>query len=97
MAKARVRFSDVAAFRVDIGRCVERARLAMGWNLEQFAQACGDKDARQVQRWCTGQDRPQFDVLLAIHGYADELLIELARMHGARVYTRVEFPDRRTA
>ncbi len=95
MAKADLRYAEKREFRSEIGQCVERARFAMGWNLDQLAQACGtDRDPRQVARWCAGTERPQFDVLLAIDGYGEELLIELARMRGARILRRVEFGDR---
>jgi len=94
MAKADLRFAEKREFRAEIGQCVERARHQMGWNLDQLAQACGgDRDPRQVARWCAGSERPQFDVLLAIPFFGEELLIELARMRGARIIRRVEFGD----
>lgn len=98
MAKADLRMSEIRDFRAGIGACVDRARRAMGWNIDELAAACGgDRDASQVGRWCRGTERPQFDVLLGIEGYGDELLIELASFCGARISRRVEFPERRRA
>lgn len=95
MAKAELRFPEIREFRSEIGQCVDRARRTLGWNLDEFAQRCGtDRDPRQVARWCAGTERPQFDVLLAIDEYGEELLIELARMRGARISRRVEFVER---
>jgi transcriptional regulator with XRE-family HTH domain len=91
-------FQERRDFRAGIGACVDRARRAMGWNIDELAAKCGgDRDVSQVGRWCRGTERPQFDVLLGIEEYGDELLIELAAFRGARILRRVEFPERRRA
>lgn len=98
MAKADVRKPETVEFRAAIGACVERARFAMGWNLDQLAHACGgDRDPRQVARWCDGKERPQLDVLLPIPDYGELLILELGRFMGARITTRMEFAERRRA
>lgn len=98
MAKARLRKAEIDDMRAGIGRCVERARQIVGWNLDELATRC-DRDARQVQRWCKAEERPQFEVLLAIvdEDFGDVLLLELLRLRGARITQRIELPDRRSA
>lgn len=104
MAKAelaRLRKAEIDEIRSGIGRCVTRARQIVGWNLEELTQRCGTdlepRDPRQVQRWCEGRERPQFDVLLAISesDFGNVLLVELLRFRGARITQRIELPDRR--
>jgi len=103
MAKADLRKAEIDEIRAGLGRCVERARQIVGWNLDQLAQRCSTeqeaRDPRQVQRWCQAKERPQFDVLLAIQeeDFCDVLLEELLRFRGAVITRRIELPARRRA
>lgn len=98
MARGDRLISENREYRAGIAGCVDRARRAMGWNIDQLAGHCGvDRDPSQVGRWCRGTERPPFDVLLAIDHYGEELLLELAAFKGARITRRVEFPERRSA
>lgn len=69
MAVADLRKAETRDLRREIGNAIDRARAAVGWNLDQFAAALpapegkDTRDARQVRRWLDGSERAQFDVL----------------------------------
>jgi cytochrome c551/c552 len=77
MAKADLRIQEIDAFRAEIGRCVERARLLVGWSLKQLAASLAH-DERQVARWIAGTERAQFDVLFSVPELRGPLVIALA-------------------
>ena len=84
MAKADLKKCE-ADFRADMGRCVERARKALGWSQKQLGdaleQATGEKrDVAQISRWEKGSERPQFDVLWAVEPLRGPLVIALASL-----------------
>lgn len=103
MAKAVLRKAETPHWRRAVGACIRRARLWMGWNLDEFAQHCptadpvtGEqkpRDPRQVARWETGDERPHFDILLAIPAFSERLILELGAAKGAQVVTRMEFTE----
>lgn len=78
-AKADLRKAENVEFHAVIGACIDRARLAVGWNLNEFADAVR-RDTRQVKRWIDGVERPQFDALFAVAVLRGPLVIELARL-----------------
>lgn len=79
MLKADLRKAETDDFRAGIGRAVDEARRAAGWNLDELAHALG-RDPRQVARWISGAERPQFDALLAIPELRGSLIVALARL-----------------
>jgi ribosome-binding protein aMBF1 (putative translation factor) len=94
MAKATVRLSEVRNFQAEIGACLNAARNALGWNLDELAHALG-KDARQVRRWISGEERTQVDVCFACDAIRAEFGIRLAALSGAEIETVVRI--KRTA
>lgn len=64
-------------WRRAVGRLVEGLRRSRGWTLDDFAHKLG-KDARQLARWERGEERPQFDVILAVTELHEPLLLGLA-------------------
>jgi hypothetical protein len=66
-----VRKADFADLKAAVGARIEIARLTRGWTLDQLAAHLPPpegrelRDARQVARWITGEDRAQFDILFA--------------------------------
>lgn len=96
MAKADLRFPENVDFRSAIGQCIDRARLALAWNLDELARNLGDRDPRQVARWISGVERPQFDVLFACEPLRVPLVIQLAGL-SAQVEVTTQITVRRTA
>lgn len=78
-----------------------RARLALvvtdvtaGWSLKEFAarleKATGREwDERQLARWRNGQERPQFDALLAIDELRTPIALAFAVMAGLEITTHI--------
>lgn len=83
MAKAQP--ADVRKAETDarwmrlIGKAVEQAGDACGWNLDELADAC-DRDARQVARWIAGKEHAQFAVLFQVVRLQVPLVLALARL-----------------
>lgn len=78
MAKASSRNLN-SNFQAEIGRCVARARLLVGWSKKELAAAC-DKDEAQISRWEAGKERPQFDALWSIAKFRAPLVIAMAEL-----------------
>lgn len=78
------------------GKCVERAREALGWNLDEFTArlpkpASGrDRDQRQVRRWETGEDPQPIHLFMQLPDFWVELLWQYAH---AKPDPRIE-PER---
>lgn len=86
MAKAElpdVRIADNADFRAISGRCLDRARLALGWNLNELADAMGRRDPRQIARWISGADRLHLDAVIAVPALHTQFVIALATINDA--------------
>jgi hypothetical protein len=81
MAKADVRKADDEAWKVAVGRVIERAKELSGMNLQQFAAAI-HRDERQVARWFTAAERPQFDAIFAVETLRQPLIQALAELAG---------------
>lgn len=95
VAKAHLRKPETADFRAEIGACLDRARFALGWNLDELATAL-KRDARQVKRWITGDERVQMDAVLSVPELHAEFVIALAGAHDAlRVSTTIVIERRR--
>lgn len=101
MAKAElpdVRNADNADFRALSGRCLDRARLALGWNLNELADALGRRDPRQVARWIAGTDRLHLDAVLAVPALHAQFVIALATIaEDIAVTTTISIASRRSA
>lgn len=81
MAKARLQPEIACEYRKRVGHAVEKARLLRGWNNDELAGKV-ERDERQVARWQTGDERPQFDVLFGIQDdrFRNALVIALAEL-----------------
>lgn len=68
-------------YKQRIGLTVERARHMRGWTNDELAGKV-DLDPRQVARWQSGHERPQFDLLFAIDDdvFRNALVIALATL-----------------
>jgi DNA-binding transcriptional regulator YiaG len=101
MAKATVRNTDAGltksdgAWRIAVGRMIEAVRRSRGLTLDEFAGKLG-KDPRQVSRWERGEDRAQFDVILAVPEFHQPLLLAFADLldHCADVETTIRIRRR---
>lgn len=71
-------------FRGKVGAAIDRARTLRGWNLDELSHACR-RDPRQVAKWISGLERPQFDVLFAVETFRKPLVIALAELAGQGV------------
>jgi hypothetical protein len=78
---ADLRKSETVDFRAQIGACINHARLVVGWDLNEFADALG-RDPSQVRRWLTGHERPQFDVLFSVPALRAPLVMAFATLSG---------------
>ena len=94
-AKADLRKPEVAcAYRRRVGQAVERARLLRGWNNDELADKV-NRDERQVARWQTGDERPQFDVLFSVNDdlFRNALVIAFAELGtGVTMNTVINVP-----
>ena len=81
MVKADLRKSEIALWREQLGKAIERAKALSGLNLNQFADEIG-RNERQVARWITGDERPQFDAIFASDKLRQPIVIALAEMAG---------------
>lgn len=95
-AKADLRKPEISAKRRALGLALKRARLSLGWNLDELAHKCpqenGDpRDPRQVHRWETGAERAQWDLLFEVSELCEPLTVEIGRANGARVERRLYF------
>lgn len=70
---------DDETARALIGKAIERAAKSMGWNLDEFAREV-DRDPRQVARWFSGKENPQFHALFAVPAFRGPLVIALAAL-----------------
>ena len=79
MVKADLPKAEIADWRAEIGRCVERARVLSGLTLKEFAGVVG-RDVRQVGRWMNGEERAQLDAIFAVKELRGPLVIALAEL-----------------
>ncbi len=89
MAKADLRKPEVTVWKTQIGAAIERCRTLTQHSLKTFADAIG-RDERQVKRWITGDERPQFDAIFAVPELRAAFVIALAEMaEGVEVLTTI--------
>jgi transcriptional regulator with XRE-family HTH domain len=96
MVRADLRKAETDAWRARVGGVIERVRGLRGWTLKEFAAAV-DRDERQLRRWTTGEERPQFDAVYAIEELQPLLALAFAELAGqtVKVRTLVELELRR--
>lgn len=98
MAKAGLRKADTGRKQA-LGMAIRIARMSLGWNLNELAaklpppDGSDERDPRQVARWEDGKERPHFDLLFDIPELCEPLTVQVAKVNGARVSVRIEFPD----
>jgi len=95
-AKVDLRKAEDDTWRLAVGQAVEDTRLLAKLSLKEFADAV-ERDERQVARWIAGTERPQFDVLFAVEGFRQLLVIALARLAGNGVQIETTIRIRRRA
>jgi len=66
-------------WRLAVGRAIDRVKGQL--SLKEFA-ALVQREERQVGRWLTGDERPQFDALFAVETLRRPLVIALAELAG---------------
>jgi ribosome-binding protein aMBF1 (putative translation factor) len=72
-----------------VGAAVSRAFQLAGLTQKEAAAAL-DRNPAQVSRWCSGQERPQFDVLFAVEALRVPMVIALAGLiDGVAVETTI--------
>lgn len=83
MAKADLRKAEIddAAWRTAVGRVIERAKELSGFTLKQFADVV-HRDERQVARWFSAAERPQFDAIFAVEALRQPVIQALAELAG---------------
>jgi len=79
MARADLRKTETGEWRTAIGRAIDRVKGQR--SLKEFAGLVL-REERQVGRWITGEERPQFDALFAVESLRQPLVIALAELAG---------------
>src|SRR5262245_28750689 len=95
-AKAHLRKAEEGEWRARVGGAVERAYKLCGWSLKEFASKVR-RDERQLARWISGAERPQFDVMFGVEVVRSALVIALAELAGAGVQVETTVTIRRIA
>lgn len=86
MVRADLRKPETDDCLAEIGECLDFARRANGWTLDQLAAALpapkdSDKrDPRQVQRWIEGKERCQVDVVFQVPALRGAFVVALAKL-----------------
>jgi hypothetical protein len=86
MAHAVLRKTESEDSWLEIGECVDFARRANGWTIDELAghmpppKGSERRDPGQVQRWIQGKERPLIDVVFAVKRMRGPLVIALGRL-----------------
>lgn len=88
MLKADLRKSESADALRELGTCLDDARSAVKWTLDQLAAEL-KRDPRQVRRWIAGEERTQVDVVFAVPELRKPFVIALAKLAECSVETTV--------
>lgn len=72
--------------RARIGQILVRALQLAGLSQKEFAGLV-DRDVAQVARWCSGAERPQFDVIDAVEVMRGPLVAAWAEVSGGCTIT----------
>lgn len=87
---------DDEAWRVAVGQAIDAARQLARLSLKEFAGVIG-RNERQVARWISGAERPQFDALFAVEALRKPLVIAFAQLAGQAVEVETVVRVKRTA
>lgn len=90
-----LRNSENRDYRAESGQCLTRAQLALGWNNDQLADAL-KRDASQVRRWKTGDERIQLDAVMSVPDLFTEFAVAMCVLSSAIEVVR-EIRVRRSA
>jgi cytochrome c551/c552 len=97
MLKSDLRKAETRDHKADIGSCLDFARRAVGWTLDQLAKELA-RDARQIRRWCSGEERAQLDVIWGVAPLRGPFLVALAQLEtDADVVTTISLPKPKRA
>jgi hypothetical protein len=83
-AKADLRKPETRAYWAEIGGCLDSARRAAGWNLDELSAEL-KRDPRQVRRWIAGEEQTQIAVVFAVEALRAPFVVALARIAGTGV------------
>lgn len=81
MAKAELK--KLETWRADVGRAIARCFALAGVTQKEASALLGHEGQSQVNRWCAGTERPQFDVLFSVEPFRQPLVIALAELAGS--------------
>lgn len=87
MAKAELKSAQRPLLE-DLGQCLDCARRAVGWTVDQLAAELG-RDSKQVARWMRGEERTQVDVVFAVPQLRGPFVIALAQLAECEVVTTI--------
>lgn len=86
-AKADLRIPTMDDFQAQIGACLDAARLACGWTVDELAghlpppKKGGDtRGEKQVRAWIKGEERMQLDAVFAVEELRAPFVIALAKL-----------------
>ncbi len=100
MAKADLRKPEMGTesggSRATVGRVIRVILREMEWSLKELAWAL-KRDERQIARWISGAERPQFDVIYSVVALRRPLVVAWAEVVGDRVEVETVIRVRRPA
>lgn len=79
MLKASLPKGETADSLKEIGDCLDFARRAVGWTVDQLAREL-QRDSKQVARWMRGEERTQLDTVFVVAKLKVPFLIALSRL-----------------
>lgn len=81
MLKASLPKGESADSTKEIGECLDFARRAVGWTVDQLAREL-KRDSKQVARWMRGEERTQIDTVFGVEVLRAPFVIALSRLAG---------------
>lgn len=100
MAKADLRKAETVDYRARIAALVAcvTGHLLLKELQQRIERATGRTiDERQLKRWQSGEERPQFDALIAVEEFRQPILLGFAEIAGAGVEIETVVRVRRIA
>lgn len=77
-SEAKADRKPLADLRPAIGRLVNRALQLMNLTKQEAAYEMDYADAGTISRWCAGTERPAFDKLFTLDGFARAYVLAIA-------------------
>lgn len=96
MLKANLPKRESADALRELGECLDFARRAVGWTVDQLARHLG-RDSKQVARWLRGEERTQVDVVFAVAVLRQPFVIALAKLAECDIETTVRIRMKESA